>query len=307
MERFLFKESWASALRAAAYAGNDYVLLAKARIAVAQQKGNVQEALDAVPASLRSERSYLLARVQFLRRQEKLNDVRQVLATVTPLVSADGDQWWFERRLIARKLLDEGDAYAAYAIVRDNAAESLEKRIEAEFHAGWIALRFLNHRATAGRHFADAARLASKPISLAKTLYWQGRAAEALGAHEEGRGFLERAADHSTTYYGQLARAKLGLPEVQLRSVGDDRRAAFDASPVGKAVKRLYEAGYRDIAFALCAGIPLIRTRFRCSVFPPPRLAADLLRKRWSTRSRGKRAPLPPTCSQALVRADSCN
>ena len=37
MERFLLKESWASALRAAAYAGNDYVLLAKARIAVTQQ------------------------------------------------------------------------------------------------------------------------------------------------------------------------------------------------------------------------------------------------------------------------------
>jgi soluble lytic murein transglycosylase len=255
MERFLLKESWASALRAAAYAGNDYVLLAKARIAVAQQTANVQEALGAVPASLRSERSYLLARVQFQRRQEKLDEVRQVLATVTPLQSADGDHWWLERRLVARKLLDQGDVYAAYAIVRDNAAESLEKRIEAEFHAGWIALRFLNHPATAAQHFADAARLASKPISLAKTLYWQGRAAEALGAHEEGRGFLERAANHSTTYYGQLARAKLGLPEVQLRSVGNDGRAAFGASPVGKAVKRLYEAGYRDIAFALCADL----------------------------------------------------
>jgi soluble lytic murein transglycosylase len=91
MERFLLKESWASALRAAAYAGNDYVLLAKARIAVAQQTGDAQKALDAVPASLRSERSYLLARVQFLRRQEKLDEVRQVLATVTPLQSADGD------------------------------------------------------------------------------------------------------------------------------------------------------------------------------------------------------------------------
>src|SRR5215207_8499135 len=76
MERFLLKESWASALRAAAYAGNDYVLIAKARIAVAQQTANVQEALGAVPASLRSERSYLLARVQFQRRQEKLDEVR---------------------------------------------------------------------------------------------------------------------------------------------------------------------------------------------------------------------------------------
>jgi len=138
MERFLLKESWASALRAAGYAGNDYVLLAKARIAVAQQADDAQKALDAVPAPLRSERSYLLARVQFLRRQEKLDEIGEILAALTahPFVSADGDQWWVERRLIARKLLDRGDAYAAYAIVRDNAAESIEKRIEAEFHAG---------------------------------------------------------------------------------------------------------------------------------------------------------------------------
>jgi len=195
--------------------------------------------------------------VQFLRRQEKLDEIGEILAALTahPFVSADGDQWWVERRLIARKLLDRGDAYAAYAIVRDNAAESIEKRIEAEFHAGWIALRFLNHPATAARHFADAASLATKPISLARTLYWQGRAAEALGAHGEARGFFEKAADYSITYYGQLARAKLGLPEVQLRTVGIDGRAAFDALPMGKAVKRLYEAGYRDIAFALCADL----------------------------------------------------
>jgi soluble lytic murein transglycosylase len=183
-----------------------------------------------------------------LRRQDKLDEVGEVLAALTasPFISADGDQWWVERRLFARKLLDRGDAYAAYAVVRDNAAESIDKRIEAEFHAGWIALRFLNHPATAARHFVDAARLATKPISVARTLYWQGRAAEALGADGEARSFFEKAAGHSITYYGQLARAKLGLPEVQLRSVGNDGRAVFDAMSVGQAVKRLYEAGYRE-------------------------------------------------------------
>ena len=165
--------------------------------------------------------------------------------TATPLQSADGDHWWLERRLVARKLLDQGDVYAAYAIVRDNAAESLEKRIEAEFHAGWIALRYLNHPATAARTSRMPQGSRQSRSRSRKPFIGRGRAAEALGAHEEGRGFLERAADHSTTYYGQLARAKLGLPEVQLRSVGNDGRAAFGASPVGKAVKRLYEAGYR--------------------------------------------------------------
>ena len=135
MERFLSRESWDSSLRVAAYAGENHILLARARIAVAQNATDAQSALEAVPESLRSETSYLLAKVQLLRKQEKPDEAWPILATVAPAVpsaSADGDQWWFERRLIARKLLDRGDAYSAYAIVRDNVAEFVEKRIEAE-------------------------------------------------------------------------------------------------------------------------------------------------------------------------------
>jgi soluble lytic murein transglycosylase len=257
MERFLSRESWVSAIRAAGYAGKDDVLLAKARTAVAQDATDAQSALEAVPDSLRSARSYLLARVQLLRKQEKPDEAWHVVATVAPvpLASADGDQRWIERRLIARKLLDRGDAFSAYAVVRDNVAESVEKRIESEFHAGWIALRFLNHPATAARHFSSAAQIATKPISIARTLYWQGRAAEALGAFGEARGHFEKAAGYSVTYYGQLARVRLGLPEVQLRTVEADGGLALDAISARQAVKRLYEAGYRDVAFALCTDL----------------------------------------------------
>src|SRR3954469_19970380 len=191
MERFLFKENWASALRAAELAGKDYVLLAKARIAVGQESSKAQKALDAVPPSLRYETSFLFAKAQFLRRKDKPEEPAKIVADVSrdPAVLVDGDEWWVERRLIARKLLDKGDAKAAYAVARDHGAESTEKRIEADFHAGWIALRFLNEPATAARHFADAAKIAERPISVARTAYWQGRAAEAAGAQEEARGF----------------------------------------------------------------------------------------------------------------------
>ena len=257
MERFLFKEDWASALRAAGYAGKEYVLLAKARIAVGQEAGDAQRALDAVPPSLRYETSYLFARVRFLRRRDNLDEAVRVLADVSrdPVVLADGDGWWAERRLIARKLLDTGDVLAAYAVARDHAAESAEKRIDAEFHAGWIALRFLSHPATAASHFANAAKIAAKPISVARIAYWQGRAAEALGAQDEARGFYEKAAGYSITYYGQLARARLGLPEVQLRTVESGGRSGFEPLAVARAVKRLYEAGLRDIASTLCADL----------------------------------------------------
>jgi soluble lytic murein transglycosylase len=172
-----------------------------------------------------------------------------------PDLLADGDGWWLERRIIARELLDRGDALAAYAVARDHAAQSAEKRVDAEFYAGWIALRFLNHPATAAGHFAEAAKMAAKPISVARTAYWQGRAAEAFGAYDDARRFYEKAARYSVTYYGQLARAKLGLPEVQLRTIEAGGHSPFEPLPVAQAVKRLYEAGSRDIAFALCADL----------------------------------------------------
>jgi soluble lytic murein transglycosylase len=104
MERFLFKENWASALRAAGYASKDYVLLAKARIAVGQEADTAQKALDAVPPSLRYETSNLFAKVRFLRRRDKLDEAARVLADVSrdPDSLADGDGWWAERRLRVR-------------------------------------------------------------------------------------------------------------------------------------------------------------------------------------------------------------
>ncbi|HKG76138.1 MAG TPA: lytic transglycosylase domain-containing protein [Beijerinckiaceae bacterium] len=257
MERFLFKENWASALRAAGYASKDYVLLAKARIAVGQEAGNAQKAIDAVPPSLRYETSYLFAKAQHLRRKDKAEEAAKIVADVSrdPAILVDGDEWWVERRLIARKLLDKGDAKAAYAVARDHGAESTEKRIEADFHAGWIALRFLNEPATAARHFAEAAKIAERPISVARTAYWQGRAAEAAGAHDEARGFYERAAGYSITYYGQLARTKLGQAEVALRAPGSDGRAAFESSSAAQGLKKLYEAGMRDLAITLSSDL----------------------------------------------------
>jgi soluble lytic murein transglycosylase len=252
MERLLFKENWQAALRAAGYAGKDYATLVKARIAVVKRAGNVAKALDAVPASLRADTSYIFSRAQNFRRSDKPAEAAQAIAEVTqdPAVLVDGDQWWTERRLIARKLLDQGDPKAAYLVARRHAATTPADRIEAEFHAGWIALRFLNFPETAAAHFAEAAKVAATPISIARVAYWQGRAAEAAGLQDPARRYYEQAARLPITYYGQLANAKLGNRSLPLRAVesGPDSRAAFDGLAATKAIKLLYEAGARDLA-----------------------------------------------------------
>jgi soluble lytic murein transglycosylase len=256
MERFLFKEKWDSALRAATRLGPDYVLLAKARMAVARRAANAGKALDAVPVSLRKDSSYAFSRAQWLRRDDKPLEAAHAIEAVSrdPSVLGDGDEWWIERRLIARKLLDINEPKLAYQVASQHGASSAASRIEAEFHAGWIALRFANDADTAANHFAKAGAIAETPLSLARSNYWQGRAAETRGAQDEARSFFARAAGHPTTFYGQLARVKLGRNDLVLRIVrplANEARQAMEARPAVKALYTLWEIGEQDLLRSL--------------------------------------------------------
>ncbi|MEA1832255.1 transglycosylase SLT domain-containing protein [Methylobacterium durans] len=256
MERALLKEDWETAGRAAAQAGGSYATLVRARRAVEDKSSGALAALNAVPPGLRSDSSYILSRAQYHRRADRAAEAATLLAAAptNPEVLADGDEWWVERRIVARKLLDLGDAKAAYAVASGHSARTVEKRIEAEFHAGWIALRFRRDAVAATLHFRRAADIAETPISVARAAYWQGRAAEVLDQPADANAFYERAALQPIAYYGQLARAKLGQSSLPLRSPADldaTARAAFDKRLCVRALRLLGEAALKELALPL--------------------------------------------------------
>jgi soluble lytic murein transglycosylase len=253
-ERLLYKEQNASALRVAALAGRDVVALVKAHAAVIAEARS-DKLLAAVPAALRSDPAFLFAQIHKLRHAEKIRAAADVMLSA-PRDRAfiiDGDAWWIERRLLARKLLDQNDPGTAYRICAEHAAASREMRIEAEFHAGWIALRFLSDPERAAAHFDTIAALAVTPVSRARAAYWQGRAAEVSAKPDsaaKARAFYEQAAAHQTSYYGQLASGNLGLSIVPVRTitngaVGEDRNEAI------KAMELLFSTGAKDLAAPL--------------------------------------------------------
>ncbi len=256
MERALLKDDWESAGRAAGYAGGAYASLVRARRAVEDKSSGAAAALAAVPPSLRSDASYIFTRAQYFRRADKPEEAAAILASApsNPDVLVDGDEWWVERRIVARKLLDLGDAKTAYVVASAQAARTPEKRIEAAFHAGWIALRFTGDPAAAAQHFAQMATIAESPISVARAAYWQGRAAEALGQRDAAKRFYETAALQPIAYYGQVARAQLGQTSLPLRAPADlegPERQAFDGRLYVRALRMLGEAGIKDLALPL--------------------------------------------------------
>ncbi len=189
MDMLLYEKDGAeAALRSAKRLGLAYVALAKARLAVNNKASNSKALLDAVPRELHSDPGYMFSRIQYLRREDKISEAGQLMlaASRDPARLFDLDEWWIERRLVARKLLDNNEPRTAYLVARDAALPNRDiYKTEQEFTAGWIALRFLDDPNTAAQHFARIGVNSVNPTALARAGYWQGRAAEAAGRSQE--------------------------------------------------------------------------------------------------------------------------
>ena len=231
MDKRVGAKDFAAGMRAAKRVGEDQVAIVKACSAAESKSANSEKLLDAVPERARDDLGYALCRIHWLLRNNSPGSnihgrlvtpqadvdlaVRLVLAAPQQdLLEQDTDEWWRERRTLARKLLDLGEAATAYQVVAKS-AEPANHYYRAEFHfmAGWIALRFLGDPGTAAKHFGLIDHAATDPRILARAAYWCGRAAEAAGQITQMRADYEAAGQYPTAYYGQLARRRLGLDD----------------------------------------------------------------------------------------------
>jgi soluble lytic murein transglycosylase len=259
-DHLLYTEDIGTAMRAAALAGPDVLALAKMRAAVINEEAS-DKLFQQVPTPLKADPGYLFAQIQKLRRTDKIKEAVAMMLSAPrdPERLVNGDEWWVERRLLSRKSLDQGDARTAYRLCDEHSAQSNEMKIEAEFHAGWIALRFLNDPARAAPHFASAAQIAATPMSIARAAYWQGRTAEAASSDDamtRAEGFYEKAAAYPSTYYGQLARLRLKPATLPASTPGGSEipvEARATSADAVRVVALLFAAGEKDLATTLAA------------------------------------------------------
>jgi soluble lytic murein transglycosylase len=149
----------------------------------------------------------LLARLKGLRRENADDDLWSLLRSINP-DSADlaaPDVWWDFRRSEVRRALLQDHPRTAYAIAKAHGPLGGENLSEAEFMAGWIALRFVHDPLLAVRHF-EASRVAGFSRTEARAAYWLGRVKLEVGAPKEAQRYFAEAASRFYTYYGGLAR-----------------------------------------------------------------------------------------------------
>ncbi len=221
--------------------------LYRAWVAVAKKAGNAAALIAAVDPSWRNEPAYLFVRVEYLRKQEKYEEAAKLLANLSKdkEVLINPGEWWVEQRIISRGLLDQGKFKAAYAIAADNVATDPADIVDAEFHAGWYALRGLEDATTAAQHFQRILKASNRPISVSRAWYWMGRAAEA-GAPGNANEYFAKAATLPGTFYGQLAAARLGRTtlNVSYPSPTADDRTRFESREAVRAISRLEASGH---------------------------------------------------------------
>jgi soluble lytic murein transglycosylase len=257
MDKRIGAKDLSGAQRAAQRLGSDEILIVKA---CAANGDKALDLLNEVANAARSDLGYTLCRIRWMVRHDRIDEATRLMLAAAPETMAfqDTDEWWRERRSLARKLLDQSKFEAAYQVVRDAALPANEYyRADFHFMCGWIALRYRNDPETARGHFAHIDDGSANPIVLARANYWRGRVAEAIGENDAMRASYEAAARYPTAYYGQLARAKLGLDRIELR-VPAPANPADDISFADECVRAadmLYVLGERDVVLYFVADL----------------------------------------------------
>jgi soluble lytic murein transglycosylase len=256
MDRRIGAKDLGGAMRAAKRLGNDQMAVVKACSAVKMNAGNSGQLLEDVPSQARDP-GYALCRLHSLMHANHAAAAAQLVLAVAQedLGRQDTDEWWRELRVLARRLIDLGDTKTAYQVVL-KAAVPANPYYRAEFHflPGWIALRFLSDPATALGHFAYIDEGSDDPIVRARAAYWRGRAAEAADQLDDMRVQYQAAARYPTAYYGQLARARIGLGEIELRPQPAGPRTGSGQALV-RAADLLYEMNERELALAFVSDL----------------------------------------------------
>ncbi len=226
--------------------------LVVARAAVSRDAPNAKALLDKVDPAVRDHPVYQFSRAQRARQFELWDDAVAWLNRAKGEVP-EATLWWGERRGLIRQLLAAGKPELAFAAAAGFTHGSDGRLVEANFHAGWIALSFLKDAELAKTHFSEMATHATLADSVSQAKYWLARAEGQFGDTEAAKAAFAAAAAYPTAYYGQLARAELGQTGAGIRPLPSwrDSAALFEANEVVRAIRMLEANGQHGMALTL--------------------------------------------------------
>lgn len=231
----------------------DWRALLDARSKLIRRARGVDAAVDSVSTELQSHPGLMFDRAEW-RRRARLRDritplLRQIDGAAVP--AAGRSRLWKARHPQVRVALKDADWQLAYELAAPHGMSSGRDFAEAEWTAGWIALRHLHNPERALQHFESLQSGVSTPISQSRALYWKGRTYEAMNQSEDAQAAYAEAAQYRFSYYGQLAAEKAMQGTINLTTtytLTDEDRGNFQTRSLVRAMRLFAENGW-DAAF----------------------------------------------------------
>lgn len=250
----LHKKEYSNARGIARILGKGYPELAEARIRLAAGDSGVDYYVSRVPPHLKNDPGFHLERLRWRRKKNMDFSAIEILHNApSPNLIANPDQWWTERNILTRRLIERKQYESAYLLVSKHGLKEGEGFAQAEFLSGWLALRFLKKPWEAFQHFEKLYINSNMPITKGRAAYWAGLASEGLGHPEVAVKWYETGAKYPATFYGQMALARLGReaePVGGVPALSPQMRASFEKDAKIQAARLLFKAGVHDDADA---------------------------------------------------------
>ncbi|MBX2835074.1 MAG: lytic transglycosylase domain-containing protein [Micavibrio sp.] len=250
-DSMLYKGQYENARAIAGILGPGYPELAEARIALATDSGNADALISRVPQNLQGDAGLLYERLRWRRKHDMDVGAMEILHKQPATDKIQNlPEWWKERHIIIRRLIEKKHWKSAYLLASGHKQTDGFSFAQAEWLAGWLALRFMNNDVAAYKHFDRLYRNVKTPVSLSRGAYWAGRASERFQDKTVSSRWYQIAAQYQTVFYGQLAAEKLGLtgdisnhapPKLSAQD-----NAAFAAKEMMQAARLFHRAGMKN-------------------------------------------------------------
>ena len=204
LDNFLWQGRTRSAQKMYSLVNKDQILLAEARLRLRHMMGGVDAAINRVPLYLRDNQGLVYERLRWRNRKGMDKKARELLVKVQRNQTFP-KLWWRERSRQIRSALGTGEYNEAYKLALGHIQTNHYTKAEADWTAGWIALRYADKPIEAAKYFTIMYRRVKTPLSKSRAAYWAGRAFQAASKTNVSNSWYNLAANYQTTFYGQLA------------------------------------------------------------------------------------------------------
>ncbi len=246
--RLYYQGQSSGAARIARLSGGFGTQLVRAYGAVGKRTRSARNIMSNSSIAVRSDPIIVLREAQAQRRRGDPVAAANTLLEATPenqnLTDARG--WWPERRLLVRLVLLEGRPDLALRLAAGHNNPPGLYFAQAEFLAGWVALRHQYNPELALVHFSRLRAGVTRPLSISRAEYWLGRTQQVFGDLPAAATHFANAAAYQHTYYGQLAALQTGQTDIDLGAEAEPDpadRETFEAGNVARAATLLADLG----------------------------------------------------------------